>query len=373
MNDVNSDFDEERRIYEFLNEIRIAIRSHTIFTRVRRNIRSEGAPKKRVNSQKSLNKSLEGTKREKEDLYDYSYLNNFEQFIDRVYRYFKRKYAKDTEIPETELKECLKNLYLYALNKDESTMNESFLINLHQTAFPSELRAFFARVDALRGLAVVIVVATLLQRHGFFQGSIMPKSSSNSGSNFTNPNIYERNWIFSAFTSWLAEFDTNHLIQDDPEEYKRLARFYHISMIIFNFFSPRNRFKGMSLFVGACLEGVPDELRRLYSLGSQCTEMTKRRELIITKKSPHKRLGRISNNRKETRFFSSKDTQDDEEEDNNHDDADKTKDPQSDTSLFMGGQRLNSNKKRKKTSHEQKTEVKYADHLDYFLPESTDY
>ena len=167
---------------------------------------------------------------------------------------------------------------------DESNINKEFLTNLHLTVFPPEMGEFFgiAKVKALRGLAVVIVVATLLQRHGFFQGNIIPNSSSNLDSNPPTDLIYDRASIYAGFTSWLAEYDPDHIIDDNLEEYERLARFYHVCMIIFSLFHTGKRLKRMYIFVGACLERIPDEVVRVYSLGSERSELTRRRENIFT-------------------------------------------------------------------------------------------
>ncbi len=261
---------------------------------------------------------------------------------------------------------------------DESDINQAFLKDLPEKVFPSEMGEFLgiAKVEALRGLAVVIVVATLLQRQGFFQGSIIPNSSSNVGSYPPTDLIYERNWIYDKFTSWLAENDLGHIIDDNPEEYGRLARFYHICMIIFSLFGAGKRLKRMYIFVGACLEGTPDEIGRIYSLGSERTKLTKRRESIfmrITGVAPIKRvtkpkeskLDEKSNKRKRTGSSSSDDIQDrkiiqyeysdNEEEDNNNDETDKTEETQSEGSSF-DGQGLNSNRKRKKITKEQNQE-----------------
>ncbi len=268
---------------------------------------------------------------------------------------------------------------------DESNINKEFLRNLHLTVFPPEMGEFFgiAKVEALRGLAVVIVVATLLQRHGFFQGNIIPNSSSNLDSNPPTDHIYERASIYAGFTSWLAEYDPYHIIYDNPEEYGRLARFYHVCTIICSLFCTGKRLKRMYIFVGACLEGIPDEVVRIYSLGSERSELTRRRENIftqITRVPPRKRAtkpknsnsGQKSNKRKRTGSSSSDDIQDgktsksqhessenEEEDDYDDNDTDKTEEPQFESSS-LDGQAIHSNRKRKKTTNEQITEPKFT-------------
>lgn len=169
---------------------------------------------------------------------------------------------------------------------DESQLNEAFLKKAHKIAFDINnhesplshqtlsLKIFLENTlrEALRGLAVAVIVATLLQRHSFFA---QPSSSKPS-----NLQIYNRVSIYNEFLSWLCIYDPLELIQNDLEEYGRLVRFYHVNRILRSLFSAGKRLKGMYLAVSACLEGIPDEFDRLYATGGKMSEFTKRRENI---------------------------------------------------------------------------------------------
>mmetsp|Transcript_13192 Transcript_13192/g.14279 ORF Transcript_13192/g.14279 Transcript_13192/m.14279 type:complete len:262 (-) Transcript_13192:43-828(-) len=185
---------------------------------------------------------------------------------------------------------------------DESHINKAYLERAYKSVFPnkmhSEMRASLKSriVQALKGLVVVVAISSLLERQGF----VHPSSTLSSGNvvadaafNHHIPPIYQPHHVYDEFQTWLHYYNnTYHPIQLDFEEYSRLVRFYHVSKIILKLFGKGNRLKGLYLFVGACLEGIPDPSGRIYAIGGQMTELTKRRESIymrVTSVSKHKR------------------------------------------------------------------------------------
>lgn len=173
------------------------------------------------------------------------------------------------------------------MDMDESQLNGRFLQRADKIAFDISdqedllshqhlsLKKFLESTlrEALRGLAVAVIVATLLQRHSFF---LAPPSYSNP----SHLKIYNRVLIYNEFRLWFCTYDPLQLVQNDLEEYGRLVRFYHVNRILCSLFRAGKRLKGTYLAVSACLEGIPDEFDRLYATGSKMSEFTKRRENI---------------------------------------------------------------------------------------------
>ncbi len=189
----------------------------------------------------------------------------------------------------------MENFYQRVLNIEDYQLNENFLKKVHEIAFLSatldmkcgtidpKITEFFesSKIEALRGLAVAVIIAVLLQRHGFFIGSFTTNSSSPSYSDPLTSELYDRVRIYDDFRAWTNIYDPDNFIQNEFTEYARLVRFYHINRIIFSLFEKGSRLKGMYLFVGACLEGIPDGIGRLYVIGGHMTESTQRRESIF--------------------------------------------------------------------------------------------
>ncbi len=119
------------------------------------------------------------------------------------------------------------------------------------------------------------------------------------------PLIYQLHPVRNESHAWLHYNALYHPILHELEEYSRLGRFYHVSKIIFKLFGKGNRLKGMYLFVGACLEGIPDPSVRIYAIGGQMTELTKRRESIYMKVTGVSiRVTSVSKNlKKKSEFF----------------------------------------------------------------------
>lgn len=209
-------------------------------------------------------------------------MSKTEEFIGHVYGYFKRRYAPKVDLSEAEAQiiNSLQDCYLDVLKTNESHIDEKFLKNKEEAIITSKIRESLGvgKAEAARCLPVVVAVTTLLQRHGFFQSSFNPKLIVDSDPKSSDL-IPNRNTIFKEFSDWLAEDRDRTGI--DAEEKARLARFYHVIQILFNLFGTANQLKGMFLFVGACLEGVPDQNARLYKFGSKRSKLTQRRERII--------------------------------------------------------------------------------------------
>jgi hypothetical protein len=153
----------------------------------------------------------------------------------------------------------------------------------------------------LKGLTVAVAIATLLERRGFVNPSSSFNETQTDGVSTQHiPLLYQPYHIYEEFQNWLHTYDPHNLIRLDFEEYSRLVRFYHVSKIIFALFDKGSRLKGLYLFVGACLEGIPDRIGRIYAIGGQMTELTKRRESIymrVTSVSKHKRTTKPKMNR----------------------------------------------------------------------------
>ena len=139
-----------------------------------------------------------------------------------------------------------------------------------------------------KGLTVAVVVAALLKLFNSYSSCLFLAVA------FIHqiPLIYQLHPVRNESHAWLHYNELYHPILHELEEYSRLGRFYYVSKIILKLFGKGNRLKGLYFFVGACLEGVPDRIGRIYAIGGQMTELTKRRESIymrVTSVSKHKR------------------------------------------------------------------------------------
>eukprot|EP01040_Poterioochromonas_malhamensis_P015302 gene15302-17110_t len=116
-----------------------------------------------------------------EDLFNYQHLDNIYAFLDNIVCFFNRKYADGKEIPQDHIKECLEVFYHNIRNRDESSINKTYLQKAYKFAFPQNMLSEMieslgsGKVEALKGLTVAVAIATLLERRGF----VNPSSSFN--------------------------------------------------------------------------------------------------------------------------------------------------------------------------------------------------